>query len=200
MEDYGLITSVMPTGGWCFPQPLNNGGEQRIPPKGCAGTFEALCHQITTFRANNHIDIGDVESEASAYIRRVSPISDKYPGREFKGHSEAPEKRKGVFYRVRDWIRSVEPKRPKLILEEEAKERAEICHGCRQNVEWKGACIPCHKDVSSRGQNLRQRPSSPFADKLKACRCHNFYLPASVFIDRDFLGPRNPNAPTECWM
>lgn len=204
LEKYGITCGIMPSTEWSFQQPLPQGGMQRIPVKGCAGTDAELVKQVTFFRVNAGIDVGNVEAEIAAYIRRESPINNRFPGREYPEDIPEPKEKavhkRPVIERIRDWLRDVSAKRPRLILEDDADVRMEVCAKCHQNIKWKTGCHPCVEAVDARAMNVRQRPSYKGDKKLGACRLHDLHLPTAVFIDRDNLPEVNPSAPEECWM
>lgn len=201
LKDYGITTGVMPSGGgWRYEQPFA-GGVQRIPHQGCAGTGENLVKLVTNFRASMMLDLGDVERDVAVYIKQVSPINNRFPRRE----TPPPklEVRKGYrapIQRIGEWLLSIAPKRPRLLIEDEALIRGAICASCKHNVKWMVGCLPCNEEVISRAQNLRQRPTCKPVDSLGACRIHNFLLPAAVFVDNDYLPERHPEAPAACWV
>lgn len=191
----------MPIDGWHYEQTMKDGGVQRIPPKGCAGDDVQLVKQVKQFRAGAHIDLGEPEVDIAAYIKQHSPINDRYPGR-LRRPETAPRIRsiKPLIERVRDWLLFLQPKQPRLLIEDDAKRRGRICANCPQNIEWKTGCLPCCDEIVQRGRHVRQRIDYPYADALRGCRAHGFYLPTAVFIDRDALGDTGAQAPEECWM
>lgn len=203
LEKYGVITGVMPIAeGWRFLQELPQGGVQRIPARGCAGTDASLVEQVKLFRVNAGIDLGDVAGDVAAYIKRVSPINDRFPGRTPKvdTRTEGQNGFRPYIERIRDWLLQVSNRQVRLLIEDEADARAEVCMKCPHNVKWVTGCVPCCEAVVSRGQNVRQRPSYKHDDALGACRLHDLKISTAVFIDREDLPDLNPNAPDFCWM
>lgn len=183
-------------------QPTKDGGFQRIPHKGCAGTDAKLVEMVKQYRANTGIDMGDVEGDVAEYIRAISPINDRRPGKPRKVlvDEEKPFGFRPYINRIRDWLISVAPKQPRLLIEDEADERAQACMKCKHNVPWRTGCLPCNEQVLDRSYNVRQRPDYKHDDNLGACRLHDFHNPAAVFIDREFLPKVHKDAPAECWM
>lgn len=201
LKDYGVTTGVMPSGGgWRYEQPFA-GGVQRIPYQGCAGTPDSLVKQVTEFRAAHMLELGDVEHDIAVYIKGVSPINNRYPKRDTPAPKiEVRKSYRAPIHRIGDWLLSVAPRQPRLILADDAIERGKICANCPQNVKWMVACVPCNGEVISRAQNLRQRDKCKEVDGLGACRLHDFLLPAAVFIDNEYLPERHPEAPEPCWL
>lgn len=201
LAKYGVGTGVMPGGGgWRYEQPLPQGGLQRIPPKGCAGTDGALVRQVEMFRVNNGIDVGDVASDVAEYIKVVSPMNNRFPGRRPVNQPEAQPKFRPGIERIKDWLITASQKAVRLLIEDDADARFTICSKCPHNVKWQTGCISCGEAVKHRGQNLRQRAAYKHDDQLGACKLHALYLPAAVFLDRDNLPEVNPQAPEFCWL
>jgi hypothetical protein len=205
LERYGVKTGVMPQQeGWRYEQPLPDGTTQRLPPKGCAGTDDALVHTVKMYRIQANIDLGDPAADVAEYIKHVSPINNRFPKRKSKVQPKAHESREPGFRpyleRIRDWMLLVGNKQVRLLLEDDADARAAICIKCPQNVPWKTHCLPCVENIESRAMNIRQRPSYKHDKDVGACRLHNFHISTAVFIDREDLPATNPNAPAECWM
>lgn len=203
LEKLGVGTGVMPICGWTYMQPLPDGTKQRIPATGDAGGDAQLVEQVRMFRINTGIEIGDVDGDVAAYIRRESPINDRFPGRVYESSPEVVQARAGhrpYIERIRDWLRSQVGKRPRLVIEDDADVRAAECIKCPHNVPWKTGCLPCCEAVVSAGQNLRQRPGYKHDKSLGACRLHDFHVSTAVFLDREALPATNPQAPDFCWM
>jgi len=202
LEKWGVITAVMPTTEWSYEQPLPGGGTQRIPPKGCAGDDRNLIQQVKIFRVNINASLDNLEDDIATYIKTKSPMNNRFPGRLANPAHPTRIKRpfKPLIERIKDWLLIMQPKQPRLLIEDDAQRRGRICSKCPQNNKWKTGCLPCCDEVIQRGRHLRQRVDYPYADALSACRLHGFYLPSAVFIDRDQLGDEHAEAPAECWM
>lgn len=197
LKDHGVNLSIVPSGGgWRYEQPFKD-GIQRIPPRGDAGSADRLVEQVKTFRAHAHIDMGDPELDIAIYIKKNSPINNRFPNKRDK---EAPRvKSRPIIERIRDNLLTLGSRTPKLVILDDAEQRASVCSECPQNIKWMTGCVPCCEEIKSRGQNLRQAASAP-TDGLGACRLHDFYLPAVTFVDRDELADAHPDAPAFCWM
>jgi hypothetical protein len=205
LKEHGIIEGVIPSeGGWHYDQPFR-GSTQRIPPRGCAGSARRLVELVKDFRIRNHVDVGNYERDIADAVRARSPLNDRFPGRRPANEPERIKLRP-LIERLRDRLVEASQRNPTLLIIDDALQRASVCATCPQNVKWVTGCVPCCDDVISRGQNLRQRPSVPELNeddeqpKVRACRLHNFYLPAFIFIDRDELGPSDAKAPEFCWM
>src|SRR5882757_2861614 len=147
LEDYGLKTGLMPIDGWRYFQSFEE-ELVRIPFDGCAGSGPALVCLIRDFRIANLIEPGNPELDVANYIRGVSPINDRFPGKQYSQTIPA-NSRKSLIERIKEWLMGISARRPTLLLQAEAIERANICSSCRQNVQWKTGCLPCCESIDS---------------------------------------------------
>lgn len=203
LEKFAVITGVQPIGGWRYLQPLSDGTTQRLPIQGCAGTDSNLVSQVKAFRIQAGIDYGDPEADVAEFIKTVSPINNRFPQRPHQASKIQIEQARGFrpyIERIKTWLHQMSGKQPRLLIEDEADARADVCMGCPHNVKWAVGCVPCNEAIKSRGQNIRQRPRYKHDSKLGACRLHDLHISTAVFLDREALPSINPNAPQNCWL
>lgn len=203
LKSYGINTAMVPAGGWRYMQPTTE-GEQRIPFSGVAPNSDKLVEMVRDYRAENRIPLGDPAFDVADYIRKVSPINNRW-SRSKKmedkiRRSDQTPKNTPLIERIGNWLAWLAPRRPKLVSLYDAKERVPACQGCRHNVKWATKCLPCIEKVETMAQNVRQVMVAEEPDQLLACRLHDLHLPAAVFIDVDHLPERNEEAPPECWL
>lgn len=200
LTKYRVNQSLVPSGeGWWFPQPFGK-GIQRIPVKGCAGSPKALCEAVLLFRSQHGILLGNYEAEIATHMLRVSPqnILGNAP---FVPYEAPVEPVPPLINRVAAWLSHVSNQQPRLIHIDEAKERAEICLKCKAHCEWRTkGHDTMEATIGYRGATVRQCSSHPLDSKLKACRLHDLYLPAAVFVDRDNLPKKLETTPENCWL
>lgn len=199
LEEHGVITAIKPSReGWRYEQEL--GGQLwRIPAQGSAGTGEKLVEAVQSFRLSNGLPVGDPVADVADYIKKVSPLNDKWKGRvigQARRRDIAP-----IIHELRQWIDATAQAKPRFVLNEEASQRALVCLKCPQNIRWEvSGCGACNEDIETRSYALRQAKRTPGELALKACRLHRVHLPAAVLLDRDYLPPRHPDAPPPCWV
>lgn len=198
LEDYGISTGVLPTGG---------GGEWVYKQEGLQELLRApdpqkLCQLIMAHRINAGKPVGNVEEDLADFIRKTSPQNDR-----FRRHSHAlivTPKAKPItplIERIKAWLISKQEKRlPKLTDNFTAIQRAEICAQCAQNIPWRTSCGECNSDVVYRGDMVRQTTQFQYDKKLRACRKANLYLPAAVLMDQDELPKKDEDFPSACWL
>lgn len=201
LRDFDIIEDLKPIGGgWRYIQAYPNGSLQRIPNQGAAPTARSLVQQVRQFRINEGLPMGDPERDISEYIRKVSPNNDRYRGKGGRLNVPRPEPFIPLIQRVREWLDGTAPRKPMIVSEPEATERAQICIACQQNVRWKTNCGECNTAADYIAFTMRGVLSYPLDDALHGCRIHGMHLPAAVFIDRDDLPAKLPEAPAPCWM
>lgn len=201
VRDFDIIEDLKPIGGgWRYFQLMRDGSLQRVPLQGAAKSAAHLVELIRQLRMNEGILLGDVERDVAEYIRKVSPINDRFRGKGGALNQPRPEPFIPLIQRIREWLDYIGPKKPRIVDLDEAIARAQICINCPQNVLWKTNCGECNATCDYLGSTIRGKVSFQLDDALHGCRLHNFHLPCAVFIDRDFLPQRNPKTPAPCWI
>lgn len=199
LEEHGVIIAVKPSReGWRYEQE-HLGQLWRIPPAGSAPSGEKLVEQVRDFRAVNGIEPGDPVAEVAEYIKKVSPINDRFKGRVI-GQPRVRQ-REPLIQGLRQWLDETAAQKPRFVLNEDAQKRAMVCLTCPQNVRWEvDGCGACNDEIHTRSYNLRKSRAVAGEQALLGCRLHKLHLPAAVHLDRDFLPNKQPNAPLECWL
>lgn len=184
-------------GGWEFPQPYNGG---TVPLSG--NDAEDLLENVTTFRIENGLPLGEPAREIAEYIKAKSPGNNG--GRRAAIQEPVVSHLRAIVPMIEHckvWlVAMLKRKDIVLVREDEANDRAQVCQGCPQNISWRTSCGGCNDDIDYKSNTLRQRPRSTLDKKLRACRLHRFPLQSAIFIDRDQLPPRHDNAPELCWV
>lgn len=198
LEEHGVIVALKPSReGWRYEQEWLD-RLWRIPETGSAANGDKLVEAVESFRATNGLPPGDPVRDVAEYIKRVSPNNDRWKGRKVG----APRIREitPMISDLRAWVDETAARKPRFVLNEDAKARALICLACPQNINWEvSGCGACNDEVERRSYLLRQAKTVPGELALKACRLHRCHLPSAVHLDRDFLPPRHPDAPGPCW-
>lgn len=199
-KKHGIITGIKPAGGgWRFPQKLPDGSNLWR----YAQSADDLLNQVMTLRVENAMPMGDPVSDICAYIRANSPVNDAFRfGRPQHGEVKTTSVREIVplLERMKIWLVAMARRHVKLLREDDAYKRGEICASCPQNIKWQTSCDSCNSDIDYRSNNLRQRPKFLLDKKLRGCRLYGFPCQSAIFIDRDNLPPRHDKAPDACWI
>lgn len=201
LKDLDIIEDLKPIGGgWRYMQLARDGSFHRVPVTGGAPTARKLVEMVRQYRINEGINMGDPERDIADYIRKVSPNNDRFRGK--GGVLGRPRAADYVppIQRIREWVDSMSPRKPRLVGIEEATPRAQACIGCPQNIRWKTPCGECNEAVDYAGYTMRGLAVYELDEALHGCRLHGIHLPSAIFIDRDDLPPRVPTAPAYCWL
>lgn len=205
LTERGIITGVKPIGGWRYPQRYGDGFTTIEPshaPKGhYASHGDKLVEAVRLFRRTHGLSEGDPALDVAEFIRRASPQNDYYRGK-VPDNIGKPRIReiKPLIESVREWLDNIALRKPRFVSSLEATDRAEVCMRCPQNIRWQINCGECNTEVDKRGVLVRGEVSFELDSCLNACRLHKLYLQAAVFIDRDYLPDRHPDAPEHCWI
>ena len=211
--EYGIITSVIPPGGWHYVQKLSSGQSHKI----IGYSFEQLLDNILDFR-RGHIELCGAES---AYIEAVRADLKAYLCAHFRQNCAdspvMPQTGTGIVnsassynrpidraanwlaqIEAANWIAQIAGARPEFIDIGVAGARAQICAQCPQNVRWQTACAPCNETVEIRLQNFKGNLRTPFDNRLHMCRIFGHVNAAAVWLKDTQTTPISPQ-PAHCW-
>lgn len=198
LEEFGLVTSLVPSCKWTFPQEYEGGTHLVESPD---GTPTGLVKALVDFRIKAHLPIGNPEREIAESIKQRSPMNARFKGNHRTVAERKPEpKGTPLIQRILAQTKALIDLKPKLLSVDDADQRAEVCIACRQNVQWRTKCAPCNAEVEYQGLILRQLTGYAHDDLLQGCRLHNLHLPSAVFVDRDSMPERHADAPEHCWI
>jgi hypothetical protein len=200
---YGIITAVMPPGGWHYPQQLSTGETVNLK----AFSFEQILEEILTFR-RRHMDLCGAENSTIQKVRQDlkdylcshfrqncadSPGAAPYSAIGAKPAYKPPIDRAG------DWLAKIGNTHTEKVDYALAGGRAEICVQCPHNVKWKTGCQSCNDNVAIRIQNINGSLYTPYDKRLLSCRSYGWVNAVAVWI-------HNPTAeaehapPAHCWV
>ena len=86
-----------------------------------------------------------------------------------------------------------------IVLEPEARRRADLCISCPKNVRWKTGCSNCNDNIERLSAIVRMGRRMLKNPKLKACAVLGQELKAAVWLRRDRVLSDNPALPGYCW-
>jgi hypothetical protein len=203
--EYGIITSVIPPGGWHYVQKLSSGQSHKI----IGYSFEQLLENILEFR-RQHIELCGAEN---AYIEAVRADLKSYLCANFRQNCadspSLPQTGSGIgiidrsnyqrpIDRAGNWIAQIAQARPEFVDIGIAGHRAQICAQCPQNVRWQTSCAPCNETVEVRLQNFKGSLHTPFDNRLFMCRVFGHVNAAAVWLQDTQTTPISPQ-PAHCW-
>ena len=198
---YGIITAVMPPGGWHYPQQLSSGDTVRIE----AFSFEEVQENMLDFR-RRHMDLCGAEN---ATIERVRADLKDYlcanfrancadsSGPAFPGNVQPTYRR--PIDRAGDWLAQIANTRVERIDAALAAQRAQICAQCQFNVRWQTGCQSCNDNVAIRIQNANGSLYTPYDKRLETCRAYGWANAVAVWLS-DPVATAEHEPPAHCWV
>jgi hypothetical protein len=202
--EFGIITSVVPPGGWHYVQKLASGQTHKV----IGFSFEQLIDNILDFR-RRHLDLCGAEN---AYIEAVRADLKAYYCANFRQNcadsSPAPHKVQGLGFIRRDysapidragnWLGQFASFKPEFVDTGLAGHRAQICAQCSLNIRWQTPCAPCNETIEVRLQNFLGNLRTPLDHQLHMCRSYGHINRAAVWLSDTQSHPLHP-PPAHCW-
>lgn len=204
--EHGIITSVVPPGGWHYIQKLSTGQEHKV----IGFSFEQLLENILDFR-RRHIELCGAEN---AYIDRVRADLKAYFCAHFRQNCAdspiLPQTQVGIgltnsmtgynrpIDRAANWLAQTALQRPDFVDYGIAGHRAEICAQCPQNIRWQTPCAPCNETVEVRLQNFKGNLRTTLDNRLFMCRVFGHVNAAAIWL-KDTISTPNFPPPAHCW-
>jgi hypothetical protein len=200
--EYGIVTSVVPPGGFVFPQDLATGQQVRIE----GVSFEDLMKNMLEFRAR-HLDLCGAES---ATIEKVRADLKDYlcahfkancadsPGPAYAAIGHQPAYKRPID-RAGDWLARLGNTRTEKVDYALAGGRAQICVQCPMNVRWQTGCQSCNDNIAIRIQNANGSFTTPYDRRLYSCRSYGWVNAVAVWL----VDPREETEhepPPHCWV
>jgi hypothetical protein len=205
VPEYGIITSVMPPGGWHYPQLLDSGQSIRLT----GFTFEMLLESMLDFR-QRHPDLTggsalatieqvrkDLKDYLCAHFRQNCADSPSSPVTTAGGGIGVSDYQRPID-RSGDWLAKIGKMRLEKVDAALAAHRAQVCAQCPQNVKWASSCAPCNDAISVRIQNAKGSAATPYDRNLFMCRCFGHVNEVAVWlVDTQSSSEQKP--PQVCW-
>jgi hypothetical protein len=204
VPEFGIVTSVMPPGGWHYPQVLSSGQTHRIE----GFTFEQLLGNMLDFRSR-HIEL--CGGNQNATIEAIRRDLKAYLCAHFKANCAdsptVPTKQQGIglansyvrpIDRAADWLARRAQARVDLVDLGMAGARAHVCAQCPQNIRWQTSCAPCNDNVAVRVQQLKGNQRTPFDSRLFMCRVWGHVNEVAVWMTDTQTTPDH-DPPQNCW-
>lgn len=203
--EHGIITSVVPPGGWHYIQKLATGQTHKV----IGFSFEQLLENILDFR-RRHIELCGAEN---AYIEAVRADLKAYFCAHFRQNCAdspiLPQTQMGIgisrsdyarpIDRAANWLAQTALQRPDLVDHGIAGERAQICAQCPSNIRWQTPCAPCNETVEVRLQNFKGNMRTAVDNRLFVCRIYGHPNSAAVWLKKPPSSPISP-PPAHCWV
>jgi hypothetical protein len=185
------LSSVIPPGGFHFPEPFN-GGTVRIE----GGSYEEVARRLLQFRIDNGIAPGNPLDEVYEYV------CGKWPHFCRAASTEPPATRPSVLpftHRVVHWLSQFVRAVPSSssVTAQEAARRASICASCPNNRRVETGCASCLDNIERvsfvwlRGRERDQR--------LGGCTALGQHNGVAVHAAQWHDDPAAATLPAHCW-
>jgi hypothetical protein len=195
-----VISSMVMPGGWHKPELDRLGRAMPNPIR--AGTYGKLIAAVTKFRADNGIMIGDVRADIDNYICSHFPNFCVPGNATVDVHVQfAVDKIRSLTDEMLQWLERIiiNHSADRLVLQTEARRRAEICSKCKLNVPWNESCGSCLEAVNRLSSVLRIGNTLSATDrKLKCCKVLHHENRAAVWLRLDYIATSS-ELPSYCW-
>jgi len=86
-----------------------------------------------------------------------------------------------------------------LVTDDLAEQRAKLCRGCPQNVNWRGGCSSCIVAADRLCASVRHARDTASSAVLGGCRLMRHDNRTAIFLDRGIL-QKASNLPDYCWV
>jgi hypothetical protein len=203
---FGIITAVMPPGGWHYPQLLSSGQTVKLS----SHSFEQILADMLDFR-RRHSDL--CGGAAKATIEAVRADLKAYMCAHFRqncadspGTNTVTARAPGIgitqyqrpIDRTADWLGRIAKTSIPKVDPALAASRAQVCATCPQNIRWATGCGPCNENVSIGIQNAKGSLATPYDRHLFSCRIFGHANEVAIWLS-DTHSSSEQKAPAVCW-
>jgi len=190
-----------------MPKPI----EGLIPPGGLhytesdvkitASSYKNLLENVTNYRAENHISLGDVEGDVTNYICGNWPHFCHGVDMVVVTSVTSPTGRSELMNDISTWARNIlhSNERTQLVSDDLAEQRAKICRQCPNNVNWRGGCSSCIAATDRICASIRNARDTKSSAVLGGCKLLRHDNRTAIFFDKDKLSESN-DLPEFCWL
>ena len=190
-----------------MPKPI----EGLIPPSGhhymegdvkiTGSSYKNLLENVTNYRAENHIPVGDVEGDVTNYICGNWPHFCHGVDMVVVTSVTSPTGRSELMNDISTWARNIlhSNERNQLVSDDLAEQRAKICRQCPNNVNWRGGCSSCIAATDRICASIRNARDTKSSAVLGGCKLLRHDNRTAIFFDKDKLSESN-DLPEFCWL
>ena len=186
--EHGIITSVVPPGGWHYQQVLSSGETVRVN----GFSFEQLISNLVDFR-RRHSDLtgGAAKSEERVIVADIRDYYCRNFRQNCAGGAATPTVESGgigvtnyvsPINKAADWLAQIGNSRVEQVDAALASQRAQVCAQCSQNVGWRTSCGPCNDNILIRAQRAKGSLATPFDRNLGVCRVFGHLNEVAVWL------------------
>jgi hypothetical protein len=186
------IVGIIPPGGHHYME-----GDVKIS----GSSYKNLLENVTNYRAENYIPVGDVEGDVTNYICGNWPHFCHGVDMVVVTSVASPTARTELMNDISTWARNIlySTERNQLVSDEVAEERAKICRNCPNNVNWRGGCSSCIAATDRICASIRNARDTKSSAVLGGCKLLRHDNRTAIFFDKEKLAESN-DLPNFCWL
>jgi hypothetical protein len=187
-----VIQGMVPPGGYHYID-----GDVKI----VGYTYRNLIDNVTSYRAENHLPINDVEGDITNYICGNWPHFCHGVDMVTVTSIKPPTRQGDLMNDISTWARNIlhSTKQNQLVSDELAEQRAKICRQCPNNVNWRGGCSSCIAATDRICASIRNARDTKSSQVLGGCKLLRHDNRTAIFFDKDNLSESN-DLPEFCWL
>jgi hypothetical protein len=185
---YNLIKSMIMPGGWHY--------EQNGFTITAEYSFDQLVENVTHYRIQNGIDVGDVLKDVTEWICTNFPRQCNIINSDF-GSAPISNDTQANLDAITQWAHIKAKSNPRLVDSTIAEQRAYKCFHCPQNKVWaKTGCQSCIGNMQRLMISIRQNKDVSYGADLGGCNMLKHDNRTAVWIeDNNTID----NLPGHCW-
>lgn len=195
-----VIQGIICPGGWHYK--IDERTQLNAPD------FPRLVQMLADYRVNNMLPLGDPLGDLEEYICTTWP---------HMCHSAGPNAsvevkivalprpshpgQLSLVDRMIKWLDKMSSgvSMDIIVLEPEARRRADICASCPNNVKWKTGCGTCNDNIDRLSGIIRMGRRLIKNPRLKACSMTAMELKSAVWLRKERIASDAPSLPSWCW-
>lgn len=203
----GLVSAVVPPGGWHYMQVLKDGRLFKIE------AFEGwpeLARHVLRFRLEQISIIDATRANPDAVEEDIKEyVCKNYPGSCLGGWQPATADASAVsdgtsfktfapmIQRIAEWIGRLGDEGFGFVPIQEADRRAAICAECRQNVRYETGCGPCVQELKQNTMRILAARKTRYDAKLMGCRKFGWFNRIACWLEVEKSD--DETLPAHCW-
>lgn len=186
------IIGIIPPSGWHY-------FESDVRLNG--SNYDDLLKVVEHYRAENHLPSGDVEGDVNSYICSNWPTFCHGVDMVSITSVHPETNTTALMNDIQTWAKNIlhANKPVQMVSDDLAEQRAKICRGCPQNVNWRGGCNSCIESTNRISASIRQGRDTASSEVLGGCMLQRHDNRSAIFIDRDEFY-KATNLPENCWL
>ena len=166
-----------------------------------ASNFDELIKNVTSYRAENYLPIGDVEGDITNYLCGNWPHFCHGVDMVIVTSVNPQTTQGDLMSDISTWAKNImhSTERVSLVGDELAEERAKICRQCPNNSNWRGGCSSCIAATDRICASIRNARDTKSSSVLGGCKLLRHDNRSAIFFEKHILSESN-DLPEFCWV